>query len=521
MLIWSIYFTETLLSATTLALTPFVTSTFSMHALIPTISIFANISGGVFTLSLAKIIDIFGRPHGLLFCTLLGTSGLFMMAMCRGITSYATAMVLHTIGNNGVQYILSVFVADTTTLQNRALVQALMNSTGLLTGWLAGPLAQKVLDGPGWRCTFGWFGVVVLVVVLPLFGLLVVNHPKAEGRRLGVRKIGREESGARSVVQAVLHYAVEFDGVGCVLVSAGVALFLLPFNLYSLTGQGWSAPLVVGSLVLGVVFLVGFTVWEACFAQIRFLPYGLLLDRTVAGACLLCTCLFGSYAVWNSYFGSFLQVVQGLSVQEAGYVAQMYTVVSVVVAVAAGYRIHATGHFKAVSLVVGIPLSMAGQALMLRFRGPENIAYIVLCAVFIAVSQGVLVVTDEIAILAAGSHEHVAGMLAIISIFGNIGGAVGLTVAASIWSDIVPDRLGRYLPAEEKPYLDKIFGDIKAQLSYPVGSPTRLAIQHAYEDAMLRLLAASTVIWILGAVGVLMWRNINVKVVQQDKGPVW
>jgi hypothetical protein len=133
----------------------------------------------------------------------------------------------------------------------------------------------------------------------------------------------------------------------------------------------------------------------------------------------------------------------------------------------------------------------------------------------------VLVVTDEIAILAAGSHEHVAGMLAIVSIFGNIGGAIGLTVAASIWSDIVPDRLKQYLPAEDLHDLRKIFGDMKTQLSYPVGSPTRLAIQHAYEDAMLRLLAASTGIWILGAIGVLMWRNINVKNVQQNKGHIW
>jgi hypothetical protein len=144
-----------------------------------------------------------------------------------------------------------------------------------------------------------------------------------------------------------------------------------------------------------------------------------------------------------------------------------------------------------------------------------------MCVLFISVSQGVLVVTDEIAILAAGSHEHVAAMLAIVSIFGNLGGAVGLTVAASIWSYVVPDRLMRYLPAEDVPKLEKIFGDMTTQLSYPIGSLTRLAIQHAYEDAMLWLLAVSTAIWSFGAIGVLMWKNINVKNVQQNKGHVW
>jgi hypothetical protein len=182
--------------------------------------------------------------------------------------------------------------------------------------------------------------------------------------------------------------------------------------------------------------------------------------------------------------------------------------------------IHRTGHFKTTSLVVGFPLSLLGQGFMMYFRTSSNIGYIIMCFLFISISQGVLVVTDEIAMLAAGSHEHVAAMLAIVSIFGNIGGGIGMTIAAFIWSDIVPDRLVRYLPSEELPNLNKIFGEITTQLSYPMKSLTRLAIQHAYEDAMLRLLLASTAISVVGIIGPLTWRNINVKEVQQNKGHV-
>jgi hypothetical protein len=49
-----------------------------------------------------------------------------------------------------------------------------------------------------------------------------------------------------------------------------------------------------------------------------------------------------------------------------------------------------------------------------------------MCFLLISMSQGILVVTNEIAVIAAGSHEYVAAMLAIVSIFGNIGGAIGL-----------------------------------------------------------------------------------------------
>ena len=515
-MIYLIYFVETLLAGTTAAIVPYVTSAFSMHSLTPTVSILSNVVGGVTNLTIAKIIDVFGRPHGFILCVILGTIGLLLMTVCEGVGTYAAAMIFHTVGNNGVQYILSVFIADTTKLENRALMQALMNSTGLITGWVAGPLAQRYLNGLGWRWAFGMFSVLVPLVTLPLFGLLVWNYRKAKSMGLV-----RERKSGRSAAQSVLYYSREFDAVGLCLVSVGVTLFLLPFNLHTLAGNGWASPMVVGMFVVGIGLLIAFAFWEQNRATIPLLPYSLLMDRTVFGACLLCTCLFGSYAVWNSYFGSYLQVVQGLSVEEASYVAQAYTVVSVVFAVLAGYIIHRTGRFKTVSLVIGIPLSMLGQGLMVLFLAPGNTGYIIVCFLFISISQGVLVVTDEIAILAAGSHEHVAAMLALVSIFGNIGGAIGLTIAASIWSDVLPSRLRQYLPTEEMPDLHKIFGDLAKQLSYPIGSPTRIAIQHAYEDAMSRLLIVSTCIWVLGAVGVLMWRNINVKEIQQSKGHVW
>lgn len=514
--IWLIYFVETLLLGSLLALVPYVTSAFSFHSLTPTVSIISGVVGGVTNLTIAKTIDVFGRPHGLLCCLVIGTAGLIMMAACNGVEAYAAAMVFQTVGNNGIQYIMSVFIADTTKLKNRGLVQALMNTSTLVTGWASGPLAEGFLAGPGWRWAFGMFTLLVPLVTLPLFGLLLSNLNKAKRKGL----VPQRNSG-RTWTQSVMHYAREFDALGLLLLSAGVALFLLPFNLYAYQGRGWSSPLVVSMLVVGIVLMILFVVWEKFFAPVSFLPYRLLLDRTVFGACLLCTCQFASYNVWNSYFGSYLQVVQGLSVTHTSYVVQSATMLTVFTALAAGYVIHKTGYFKLISLVVGIPLSILGQGLMIYFRGPGKIGYIVMCYLFTSFSQGLLIITNEIAILAAGSHAHVAAMLAIVSIFGGIGGSIGFTVAASIWTDIMPKKLMEYLPLEQLENLFMIYGDIVTQLSYPKGTPTRDAIEHAYEDAMRLLFATSVGIWVLGAAGVLLWKNINVKNIKQSKGQVW
>ena len=111
-------------------------------------------------------------------------------------------------------------------------------------------------------------------------------------------------------------------------------------------------------------------------------------------------------------------------------------------------------------------------------------------------------------------------VLAVESVFAEIGGAIGLTVAAVIWQDVFPVKLALYLPAETLPELPAIYGDLSAQLMYPVGSATRLAIQHAYGDSQQMMLIAGTAIWAVRFGVALVWRDINVKNIRQVKGNV-
>ncbi|CAH0048198.1 unnamed protein product [Clonostachys solani] len=518
-MIWLTYFVEGMLSASLVALTPYVTSNFALHSLTPTVSILSSVIGGVTNLTLAKILDVFGRPQGYLFCVVLATVGLIMMAACNNVESYAAAQVFQTVGNNGIQYSLTVLIADTSTLRNRGLVQSIASSPNLITGWLAGSIASGFLAlGPeGWRWAFGMFTIMVPAITLPLSGLFLKNYFKA--KKLGLVQ-SKENHG--NALQSFIYYCRQFDAVGLLLISAGVALFLLPFNLYTLQARGWNSPLVISMLVVGIVLIIAFVIWEKFFAPVTFIPYSLLLDRTVFGACILSAILFLSYMLWNSYFTSYLQVVKNLSVENTGYVVQVYTVVSVLCAIGTGALIHHSGRFKPICLYVAIPLSIFGLGLMIHFRNRGDIGYIIMCQIFISIAAGIVIITDEIAVLAAASHQHVAVCLAVVGMFGNVGGAIGLTVASAIWQHVMPEKLMSYLPVEDLENLPMIYADLTTQLSYPVGSPTRIAIQNAYADTQTVLLSTGTGIWVIGLIGVLMWRDINVKTVkQQAKGHVW
>ncbi|KAJ4986757.1 siderophore iron transporter mirb [Stagonosporopsis vannaccii] len=512
-MIWIVYFTQGLISGISSALMPYVTSNFAMHSLTPTTSVISSVVGGVSNLSIAKFLDIFGRPHGFLIAAILATIGLIMSAACNNVEAYAASQVFYTVGLNGVGFSLSVFIADITTLKNRGLVQSICASANIITAWLGGPISTAFLNGAGWRWAFGMESILVPVVTLPLFSLFMYHFFQAKKQGLVPKR----------AKHGPMHYIREFDVVGLLSLSTGVAFFLLPFNLFTLQAKGWDSPMLICFLVFGIILLIGFGVWEKYFAPVTFIPWHLLRDRTVAGACLLSFTLFFSSMCWGMYYSSILQVVNDLSVTRASYIMSINQVVGFFFAIGIGAFMSYTGRFKSVTLYFAIPISILGSGLLMHFREPMgNIGYIIMCMFFIAVGSGTIMITDEIAILAAvKEQQHFAVAIALVSMFGSIGAAFGLTVSAATWQEHFPKALMKYIPAEDMANIEMIYMDIMTQLSYPVGSPTRIAIQKAYGDAQMYLFVAATTVWVLGVVGTLMWRNIDIKSIKQTKGRVF
>ena len=394
---------------------------------------------------------------------------------------------------------------------------AFASSPYIITTWTSGPIAESILNGPGWRWGFGIFCIITPAVTTPLLALFVANLRKA--KKEGIVP-PRPKSG-RTAFESCKYYLVEFDAVGLLLATGGLSLFLLSFSLYSLQTDQWRSALVISFIVVGGLLLVAFVVWEKWFAPVKFLPYHLLTDRTVLGACILSAVLFVSFYIWDSYFLSFLQVVNGLSITQAGYVFNTYSIGSCLWAIVVGIVIRYYGRFKPLALYFGMPLTILGVALMIHFRQPDvNIGYVVMCQIFIAFAGGTLVICEQTAAMAAVTHQYIAVVLALEGMFAYIGGAVGQTIASAIWTGVFPKKLAQYLPEQAQANLTQIYGSLTVQLSYPMGTPERDAIIRAYGDAQRDMLIASTAVLAIGVVSIIVWRDINVKDHKQVKGVV-
>lgn len=377
-----------------------------------------------------------------------------------------------------------------------------------------------MLDGPGWRWAFGIFAILHPVLNLPLVVLLMYYQRKAI--KMGLVPI---RNSGRSVLQSIKYYAIECDIFGLLLLVTGLALFLLPFNLFPYQGatldEQWSSALVISMLVIGFSTLIAFAIWEWKFAPVTFIPFHLLRDRTVLGCCMVSAILFVEYYIWNTYFSSFLQVVPGLDIVQTGYVINIYSMGSCFWSFAAGLILRYTGDFKWQALFFGMPMTLLGVALMIVFRQPEvNIGYIVMCQLFIAFGGGTLVITQQVGAMAATTHQYVAVVLAMLAVFTSIGGAIGSSVAGAVWGGTFSSDLARFLPVESQADAPLIAGNLTMQISYPLGDPTRIGIQNAYGNSQRIMLIAATAITCLGFPAVIMWRAIDTRKRKQVKGLV-
>ncbi|TDZ16490.1 MFS siderochrome iron transporter 1 [Colletotrichum orbiculare MAFF 240422] len=515
--IWLFYVVTSIQEVSMRVLSPFVTSAFSMHSLTATTGVMSTLIAGLIKLPLAKILDTWGRPQGLSMMLVCWVLGFIMMAACKNVQTYAAAQVFYSVGSQGISYTITIFIADTSTLKSRALMLSFATSPYIFITWAAGPITENLLKdgGIGWRWGLGMWAIVAPVVIGPLVGLFLWNQHKA--RVMGV--IESRGSIRNFSLAKANKFAIEVDALGILILAAGMALFLLPFNIYSYQTEGWRSPMIIAMVVVGFCLIIAFVMWEKFFAPVTFIPFSLLMDRTVFFGGLMFTFVFFNSAVWGSFFTSMLMVVWDTSVSQTTYISNIYRTGSCFFSIVISGLIYKTGRFKPFALYFLVPLMMLGVGLMIHFRQPDQpIGYVVMTQIFVAFAGGPIVICGEMAMLSPSDHQHVAVIMAVLDLFGSIGSTVGYTVATAIWTGTFRKNIAKHTPAGTP--VDLIYADVTQQLAYPVGSPERIGIQQAYGDSQ-RIMLITSVCLLVGALGcVALWRDINVKKVKQVRGTV-
>ncbi|KAI1081339.1 MFS general substrate transporter [Whalleya microplaca] len=499
--IWVMHFVDSLSQQMSSAFLPYVTSSFGLHGLLAITGIVSGLVGGVTKLPLARIIDTVGRIQGLLLMLICVVISLVLMATGTNIETYAAAQTFFWTGMNGIDYILNIFVADSTTLRNRMILFG-FTSTPYISNTFAGPaLGQAFLDGSTWRWGYGAFAIITPAICAPIIAIFAIQLHKA--KKLGLYEKPKSD---RTILESVRYWVIELDVVGILLIVAGFSLFLLPFSLSSYQTEGWRSPTIISMFIIGGLCLIAFPFFEKFIAPRSFIPFELFKNRTVC---------------YKLYFSSYLQVVFNLSVSQAGYIANIFNIVACAIAVPFGFAFRWSERYKWVGLML-VPLQILSTGLLIKFRMPgTHIGLIVFCEVIGSIAGGGLVMVQEIAIMASVPHRDVAVGLALLGMVTSCGGSIGQTISGAIWTNTLPRNLAEALPEELKANASAIYGSLPMQLSFEVGTPARDAIIHAYAETQKVMLIAATVALVGPIIWVSLMKNNRLGDREQTKGLVF
>ncbi len=308
--------------------------------------------------------------------------------------------------------------------------------------------------------------------------------------------------------------------IGMLLLSVGMALILVPFSLTSKSTTSTNFNAYTGTLFLGVAFVIAFGFHERRTNK-PFIAFSLLCSRNVAGACLLSVTIFVAYFAWDGYYTSYLQVVHGLSITQAGYIGQVYSIGASIWGVVVGYLIRKSDRFKWLA-VVALPVHIIGGALMIIFRRPDtHIIWVIMCQILLTIGGSTLVVCDQMAVMAVANHAELASTMAILSLATYLGSAMGSSLSGAIWNSTLPGALAELLPELSSVELVNIGSDLKKQLSYPMGSPIRTAIIAAYAQSQARMCIVGTLVSLLEIGAVVIWRDVRLSQSKQVRGTVF
>jgi MFS family permease len=211
-----------------------------------------------------------------------------------------------------------------------------------------------------------------------------------------------------------------------------------------------------------------------------------------------------------------------MSVTQAGQTVQTFTFTATFTSVVISLLIKYTKHYKRF-MVLGTCLYTFGLVLMMWYRTEESSqATIIATQVFLGIGGALTHVPAQLGVQASASHSEVAAATALFMTSLEIGGAVGSAISGAIWSANIPVKLRQYLPEETRDQASDIFGNISlASGGWPMGSPTRMAINQAYQETMTKILTVAVCVSLPCIILALCMKNFKLDEIDQGvKGVV-
>jgi MFS family permease len=362
-----------------------------------------------------RLTDIFSRRSGLVVSNILFLTGNIICGLANTEWTMIAGRAVAGMGGGGLMAISTFVASDLVPLRRRGLIQGIGNLCYGSGAGLGGIFGGWVNDVWGWRAAF--LSQVPFVVVSGVLVFFLVRIPPKKSDK---SKLSR----------------VDFLGSFTLLLT--LILLLLGLN----SGGNvvpWTHPLVLVSLPLFLVSLILFCYVEACVASEPVIPVKLLLNRTVAAACL--TNWFTTMVAFmiTFYIPIFFQV-KGYTATQAGLRLVPQSIGSSIGSLGCGLIMNHTGKYKILGLAV-ITSFVVGTGLLstLTFTTPDWPGYFY--QFLVGIGYGGMLTVTLLATISSVAHDHQAVITSATYAFRSTGSTIGVTIASAVYQNILVSSL--------------------------------------------------------------------------------
>jgi hypothetical protein len=329
---------------------------------------------------------------------------------------------------------------------------------------------------------------MIPVVIFPAIGVLLWLDRRAQKHKklaLAASKLKQDVTpiAKKKWVNIVWAALIEIDVLGLLFLGFGFSLLLLPFSLASGASNGWKNPSLIAMMIVGGLLLIAYGVYEVYYAPIPSMPRRVLFNRTfIMSVCIDVVYLLAGQ-IGDLYLSSYVYVVTDLSTQNWTYFNNTLTMALCGFGVVAGVIMRITHRYKYMQ-VAGLAVKIIGYGLIIRPKGTvPNLASLVMNRLLIGTGGALSVVASQVAAQASVAHQDLSLAMSLLSLWSNMGGAVGAAVAAAVWQRDLPGYLNEFLPSNSTDLVPTLYGSFAAIKEYPELSPIRQAGIKSYSYA--------------------------------------
>jgi SIT family siderophore-iron:H+ symporter-like MFS transporter len=463
---------------------PKATASFEQHSLLATVNVLRSVIAAAAQPTSAKIADIFGRAELVMLSVFFYVLGTIIETVSTNIPTFSAGAIIYQIGYTMIMLLVEVIIADITSTRARLIFSYVPAMPFLITTWVSGNVSQAVLEVTDWHWGIGMWCIIYPVCATPLIVSLLLVGRRA--RKQGVMEKYSEAVKSLPWGPFLVDLFWRLDVIGVILLIAVFALILVPMTIAGGFEASWTAPQVLGPLIVGVCTIPLFVFWQLR-APHPLVPFYLIKDRAVWGALGIAMLLNWAWYMQGDYLFTVLQVAFDFDTMTATRVSSFYSFFSVVSGCILGLVVYKVRRLK-VFIVAGTCLFMVAFGLLIRYRGDTDSssrAGVIGAQVVLGLAGGMFPYPAQASLQAALKHEHLAVMTGLYLATYNLGSAFGGAVSGAIWTQVLPGQLDQHLAKFNNETLLTLayanpFGFAG---EYAVGTDERQAVIEAYKYA--------------------------------------